>query len=72
MSNLKNIIRRPAAWLCLAVIAGALFFLGDMYYDFVLTPEAATAQCGKRNIESVSMKGFYKRKIVCFSDIEGP
>jgi len=68
MSKFKSIVSRPAAWLCLAVIFGSLFWLGDMYYDFVLTPKAASAHCGERNIEHVSMKGFYKRDIICFSD----
>jgi len=72
MSKLKKITQTPLAWVCLAVIFGALFWLGDMYYDFVLTPKAASAYCGKGNIELVSMKGFYTRDIVCFSELDMP
>ncbi len=68
MAKLKNALTHPAVWLCLIIIAGALFCLGDMYYDFVLTPEAAIGHCGEKNIEAVSMTGFYKRDIICFSD----
>jgi hypothetical protein len=51
------------------IAGGALFVLGDMYYDFVLTPKAAAAACGEGNIENVSMRGFYSRDITCFEPV---
>lgn len=49
----------------LVLIMGSIY-LGDVYYDTQLTPNAAIAKCGQGNVQTVITSGFYKREVTCF------
>lgn len=66
MKRHKKISTMPGVWGLLFGLIVISFFLGDVYYDVVQTPERAIAQCGKGKVKAVVTTGFYKREVTCF------